>query len=101
MLVSNEFIYNFFSKIFLAYNIIGNSIYDIFFAHKSNLEYHGVSDFMEHSFWSYFIMRSCVIYGLMLFIYLPLSLIKDVGGLANVAIIGTISLMYLIIVSIK
>lgn len=43
-------------------------------------------------------MRALVIYGLMILVFFPISLKKDVGSLGNIAVLGTVVLIYLIIV---
>lgn len=85
----------FFLTFFIVHTILGNAVFYISSAHNN---YDNYDDYLNNGLWGEFYMRALVIYGLMILVFFPISLKKDVGSLGNIAVLGTVVLIYLIIV---
>lgn len=53
---------------------------------------------MNKSLFGELYIRAAIIYG-MLIIFIPICFKKKIGGLANIALVGSVALIYIIIVS--
>ena len=94
------FIIPHFSSIFshyLVFDLIGHFIYYAEYRNNKNYDYSSVNDFLERSIFDKIYMRIIIIYGLMIIVYIPLSLKKSLGSIQYLGIVGTTTIFYLLI----
>lgn len=73
--------------------MIGAIINDI-----GNFGYNDMNDFNQNSFWSSYLYKFLVMYGILHFILMPLCLLRDMSKLRFSSIVGVLSLLFVMIV---
>ena len=73
--------------LFLAYKLIGAIINDV-----GGFGYKDMNTFCNESFWKEYVWRFSVMYGVVTFILLPLSLLKNLAKIRMFSIFAVLSL---------
>jgi len=61
-------------------------------------QYEDLKDFCDNSFWGYNYVKFPIMYGLLLFVLYPLSLLKDISKLSFSSFLGVFTLIILILI---
>ena len=83
----------------IAYDLIANTAFDFVYSNKENYpEYNENLDlFLSIGPFSSFLLRSLIIYGLMIILLIPIGLKRDMASLAPIAFIGSMAILYILL----